>query len=80
MSSDWIEVSSGYKFYANGGFISINDKLNIAEGWDGGFPTAQYESDYDPEYPGPSKQDMIELAIRMQTLWIKFRHNLEAMK
>ena len=79
-SNDHIELTSGYKLYANGGFISINDKLEIAQGWDGGFPIAQYDPEYDVDYPGPSKQDMIELAIRMQTLWINFRHKLEGLK
>lgn len=75
-AGDKIVLKSGFELYANCGFVSINEKLEIAEGYDGGFPLAQYEEYYDPDYPGPSKEDMLELADLIIERWNKFKEKV----
>lgn len=72
--SDYIELKSGRKLSVNCNFVSINDKLEIAEGWDGGLPLAPFEDDYDYDEDHFTKEEAIELAELMIERWIKYKN------
>lgn len=72
--NDYVKLKSGRKIYANGNFISINDKLEIAEGWDGGLPLAPFEDDYDYDEDHFTKEEAIELAELMIERWTKYKN------
>lgn len=80
MPNDFIKLKSGFELYANRGFININDNLDVAQGWDSGFPLPVYAEFYDKAYPGPSKEDMLELCDIGIDRWTRLKAKIEAMK
>lgn len=72
-----IKLPSGRKLYATRGLVSINEDLEIAEGYDGHLPLIdrpEWMDDDDwADCEKLSALEQIELANRMLQLWSKFR-------
>lgn len=73
MGRDNLKLKSGRELYANLGFIAINEKLDIAEGYDGGLPLAPNHSDYEFDEDKLTKEEALELADIMIDRWNRFK-------
>ena len=72
---DDIILKSGKIIKPNGGFVSINQNLDIAEGWDGGMPLIPTDDYYDEDKYAEklTKEETLELADIMINRWQQFR-------
>jgi hypothetical protein len=63
-------LTTGRRFYANGGIIGINEHGDISEGYDGG---VELKRDWDEEFHAWTDDERAELADEMVRRWTRFR-------
>lgn len=71
--SDTLKLKSGRELYANRGLISINEELEISEGYDGGLPAPPNSENYKYDEDGLSKEDALDLADILIDRWKRFK-------
>lgn len=82
IENEYAVFSTGKKIACNCGLIGINDKLAIADGYDGGFSCPygdpNYEWSKDEEYPTQflTKEETVELADYMIGQWQKLKDRI----
>ena len=74
---DYLKLKSGRKLYINCGFVSINENLDIAEGYDSELPRAPNDPDYEYDDKRLTKEEAIELANIMINRWTEFKKSCE---
>jgi hypothetical protein len=70
---DKVVFSTGKEKYANLGIIGLSPRMEVSEGYDGGFHRAREDWMDDDDYDGLTREEQIELADYMISAWSKFR-------
>jgi hypothetical protein len=70
MRDDTIRLPTGRSFYANRRLVSINDELQVGEGYDGSIDGLAFETDDSSNW---SREDRAALADLMIERWQHFK-------
>jgi hypothetical protein len=70
---DILKLKSGRELRVNRGFISINQDLEISEGYDCGLPSAPNEKHYEYDEDRLTKDEALELADILIDRWNRFK-------
>lgn len=73
IEGDTVIFSTGKTSYANCGIIGLSPRMDVSEGYDGGFYNGPDSEDWKDEEERLTKAELIELADYMIEQWQKFR-------
>jgi hypothetical protein len=70
---DILKLKSGRELHVNRGFVSINEDLEISEGYDSGLLAAPNEKYYEYDEDRLTKDEALELADILIDRWNRFK-------